>query len=317
MRYFVWLVVLASLFCSAGSAMADDKALARVKFKAGIAAYAEGEFEEAVASFRAANQLFASWKLNYNIGQCEAALKHYGLAIESFERYLAQGGDEVPTERRDEVLGELDRLRKMVGDVEVEAPDGITVMINGVDRGQTPLPTAIRVTAGIEHDVQLMRDGEELSKRKVVVGGGQRTMIEFEEQPERPAPVEDEPPVEEAQPVEVDGDNGGISPVPFWVGLGATAAFGGTTLVLHFVTDSKIDDIKANPDDGGLRDSGKALQATGITFLVLTGVVAVTTGVLAGFTDFGGDDEEPGETEVSLVPWSDGQGGGLGVAGRF
>ena len=55
-------------------------------------------FLEAVRAFRSANEINPSWKIEFNIGQCEAALKRYGLAMEAFEKYLALGGDEVPTD---------------------------------------------------------------------------------------------------------------------------------------------------------------------------------------------------------------------------
>ena len=59
----------------------------------------------------------------------------YGLALEAFERYLAKGGDEIQGERQKEVLEEVDRLRRMVGSMEVTAPRSCIVLIDDVERG--------------------------------------------------------------------------------------------------------------------------------------------------------------------------------------
>ncbi len=99
----------------------------------------------------------------FNIGQCEAAAKRYGLALEAFEGYLIKGGDDVPEEKRVFVDGEVKRLQGMVGAIEVEASDGAEISVDGMVRAKTPLVGPLRVEAGA-HVVVLSKDGVKLSK---------------------------------------------------------------------------------------------------------------------------------------------------------
>ena len=72
---------------------ADDKKKAKTAFDRGRASFEQQQYKDAADAFREAYDLMPSWKLLYNIGQAEAAGSRYGLALDSFERYLAVGGD--------------------------------------------------------------------------------------------------------------------------------------------------------------------------------------------------------------------------------
>ena len=115
---FSSLLVFSLIFTGAVARAQDDEDEAMTFFKKGIDLFNSESYEEAAEAFRKAYELKPNWKLNYNIGQSEAAAKRLGLALQAFEAYLSQGGDDIPTERRDEVLKEVERLRKMVGAVE-------------------------------------------------------------------------------------------------------------------------------------------------------------------------------------------------------
>jgi hypothetical protein len=317
---------LALLIAGSQLARADDtaKQAAREAFREGVEHYEAKRFEEAVGAFRSANAIYPAWKIHFNIAQCEAALKRYGLAIDEFERYLAGGGDDVVLARREHVLAELRRLREMVGTVDVQGPPGLSVVIDGIERGTTPLGAGVRVTAGMDHKIEVLSGEHTLVLQQVFVGGGQRVRIEAEAEgiPAAPvaepaSPVEPEP-AESAgvEPPEDDVGADGIEPVYFWIGAGATLAFGGVTLAMNFAAESKYEDAEADPSNDALREEGKKLQAVGITFLALTGAAAVTTGILAAFTDFGGE-EQGNVDDVAVAPWVGEQGGGLALEGRF
>ncbi len=320
-----------------GRADEGNKQEALEAFKAGVEQFNEERYSEAVTKFREAHRLNPSWKIQYNIGQCEAALKRYGLALEAFEHYLAKGGDDVPDDRRDEVVNELRRMREMVGAVEVRGPSGIVVFIDDIERGATPLGTGIRVTAGIEHGIRLVKDSEELLSHHVTVGGGQTVTIDAPEaEPKKeeppaiaastpsvaPQPEKEEPPAEpkqiESAPVEDDDaeESAGISPVFFWVGLGATAAFGAGTLAMNFAAENKWDQANKNPTDESIQQSGKSMQVTGLVFLGLTGAAAITTAILAAFTDFKGSRENV-DADASIGFFRQPNAGGVMFGRRF
>jgi hypothetical protein len=147
----------------------DDVAAARDAFNEGRRQFDAAQYKAAAVSFRKANELRPNFTIYFNIGQSEAAAKMYGLAFETFERYLAEGGDEITADRRNEVLKELDWLEQMVGAVRISAPEGATVTIDGVERGKAPLPGNLRVAAGVERQVEVVFDGNVIHRATIKV----------------------------------------------------------------------------------------------------------------------------------------------------
>lgn len=310
---------------AASVAAAEDKAVppangspeaaAQIAFREGVELFKNARYEEAVAAFRRANEIRPSWKILYNIGQCEAALKRYGRALEAFETYLAEGGDDVPTERVDYVIEEVRRLKEMVGSIDFGVPAGLSVVVDGEVRGRTPLGGPVRVTAGVPHAVRLLADFEEVSARTVTVGSGQQVTIELGEgkaaQPISPHAAE---PAASLEPQPAPEGRTRLAPVYFWVGLGVTGALGIGTVALELAIKDKWEEASADPANASLKDEGKSLQAAGIALLACTGAAALATAVLAIFTDFRGDEDD---APVSIGPASVQGGGGLAVEGRF
>jgi tetratricopeptide (TPR) repeat protein len=73
----------------------DPNKAAEEAYESGQPFFAEQRFVESADSFRKAYELKPSWKIFYNIGQAESAAKRYGSALDAFEQYLADGGDEI------------------------------------------------------------------------------------------------------------------------------------------------------------------------------------------------------------------------------
>ncbi len=172
----------------------DAKAL----FEQARGAFHDGKFAEAADMFRAAYEQRPAWKILFNIGQSEAAAARYGLALEAFELYLVQGADNVPQERRDEVLKEVERLRILVGLLAIQGEDGLEVRVDGVARGKTPLSRPIRVAAG-EHTVEIVK-GEDivLTQSVSIAGGVTSTLSTVSEGPVAEQPVTE--PTDEEKP---------------------------------------------------------------------------------------------------------------------
>ncbi len=59
-------------------------------YRKGIEDFKAARYQNAVNAFREAYSARPSWKILYNIGQCEAAITRYGLALEAFEKYMVQ-----------------------------------------------------------------------------------------------------------------------------------------------------------------------------------------------------------------------------------
>jgi hypothetical protein len=297
--------------CVPGLLAAEEgtKLDARTEFNRGIDLFAEQKYEAAVASFRKAYELKPTWKLLYNIGQCEAALKRFGLSIDAFEQYLAQGGDDIPSDKLDYVLDELDKMRRMVGNVKISAPDGMEIWIDQIHRGTTPTNTPITVTAGISHEIVLKQDGKDVHVTNEKVRGGSVVEVEFgmkdEETPKETASIEDD--------ALAETEDDGISPAFFWTGLVTTVVAGGATVAMVLAVNSQKDNLGSQGD----LDSAESMQSAGIALLCVTGAAAITTTVLAFFTDFNKGDEKEDGADLSVGFFHHEGANGLTIGGKF
>jgi tetratricopeptide (TPR) repeat protein len=169
MKYISLLVLL--LFTCLGMDTRAQTPDPRALFEQATNEFQKENFKEAANLFRQAYDAKPSWKLLFNIGQAEAAASSFGEALDAFEDYLVQGGDQVPDDRRGMVEREMTRLRLLVGFVEIDAEDGLDVSINGKPKGRTPLPSPIRAAAG-KNTVALMQTGRIVFEKQVSLASG-------------------------------------------------------------------------------------------------------------------------------------------------
>jgi hypothetical protein len=119
---------------------------------------------------------------------------------------------------------------------------------------------------------------------------------------------------------------GGLPPMVFFIGLAATAVLGGVTTwsgihTLNNPGTDAIDACKARPgcDTGPLIAEGVANENRTNVLLGVTGVVGVTTGVIALFFTNWGDDSAPAEKKEARITPVVGVSNGvtIGAVGRF
>lgn len=174
------LSVFLGLISSFAYAQNSVKKDATQMFKKGVSLFEAGEFEAAALAFRRAAKLNPSWKLQYNIGQSEAAATHYGLALEAFEQYLSEGGDEISSHRQAEVIEEVQRLRMMTGFLLFNGGDQCRIEVNGRERGVLPLADHLLVAMG-KVTVVATCNGEIVVNRKFHLSGGKEIEINLEQ----------------------------------------------------------------------------------------------------------------------------------------
>jgi hypothetical protein len=304
---------------AAAKAAKQAEKRARESFKQAVAKFDAADFEAAVGLFREAYALNPTWKILYNIGQCEAALKRHGEALEAFEQYLSQGGDEVEEARREEVLAEVKRLREMSGSLEIAAPEGALVLVDGTERGRAPLPGRIRVAAGVDHAVRIEVDGAALLERTVRVGGGEELLVDARPAPE---PALTAAPTSTASPA---GDGTAERDRKLRAAGWAAAGVGGAALIAGAVTgglalsaNSSVeeacprDDCPADERDAVDRRDALALSADVLLFA--GGAIAVTGAVLLIVFR---KREVADAPEVAFAPLVTPTGGGAAATWRF
>ena len=177
----------------AGKNPADQ---AQSMFKTGAKLFKAGKYTDAADQFRGAYELKPSYKILYNLGQSEAAAKRYGVALEAFEKYLAEGGDDIDLGRQDNVREEIKRLREMTGIVEIDAKDGMVIYVDGIKRGSFPITRRIPVAGSVVHEIKATDDEQEIRK-EVRVSGGDTIKVAMKpdvaaDAPEETTPTDDE-----------------------------------------------------------------------------------------------------------------------------
>ncbi|MDD5309863.1 MAG: PEGA domain-containing protein [Deltaproteobacteria bacterium] len=294
---------------------------ARIQFQQGVELYGDNRFEQAAVAFARAYELKPSYKILFNIAQAENELGHYAAALEAYRGYVSGGGAEIEKARRTEVDREMKRLDALVGSIRLScAAAGATVMVDGEVRGETPLKAPVLVDLG-KHEVEVTRGGARLHRQIVPVAGGQEVVVKVEAIGASPVAIRPKAPVRRPEakgkvaasaPPGPTPKGEGLDPLYFYLTLGAAGALGAGTLGLELAVQSTADDLEKNPSDKALVDKGKAMQTGERVLLGLTCAAAVATGVLAFFTDFGGD-----EAEVTPSAAVTDQGASVGLVGRF
>jgi hypothetical protein len=282
------MALTAVILSIAGPARADNaEEEARIQFQNGVKLYDDGSYEQAAIAFDRAYELKPSYKILFNIGQSRSELKHYAEALKAYTKYLEEGGEEVPEERREQVNAEIKRLEALVGMIVVETDKkGATVLVDKEERGQTPLLGPVFVDLG-KHEVIVELGRERLLERIVEVAGGERVLLKLEEQPL--AGVEPAKKTSLAEEQREDGPSGEEGPGRVWTwvafAVGGAAAIGaGITGGLAISRASDLEkscpDKECSPDKQETVDSGKRLGVVTNALIGVAAAGAVTTLIL-------------------------------------
>ena len=224
---------------AAGAAPSDE---ARTRFKKGLALTAAGKVAEALVEFQGAYDLSPNWKILYNVGQCSKHVGDHARALAAFERYLAEGRDQVQKPRRAEVEKEIAELEGLVGTIElVTAAAGAEVELDGKGRGKAPLAEPLVVTAG-RHKLALVKEGATPATKEIDVARGANVKVEldFAGAPAASGPVAAPNPA----PAEPDGGRRDHSTwiTVGWIATGAFVVGAGVTGTLALVMSSDVAD---------------------------------------------------------------------------
>jgi serine/threonine protein kinase len=114
---------------------------ARVRFQRGVQLFREGSFAAALGGVPEGEPDRALVPPALQHRQVQFELHDYVEALRSFRRYLAEGGAEVPADRREKVTTEIRELEGRVATVQIDVGiDGASVLVDDVVVGTSPLP---------------------------------------------------------------------------------------------------------------------------------------------------------------------------------
>lgn len=216
---------------------ASAAAQAEEHFKRARQLYDEGDFTLSLVEFQRAYDISPNYRVLFNIGQVDIQLYNYAAARTALERYLKDGGAEIPDARRAQVEQDLKMLRERTAHLRIRtSPPGSDVAIDDVPVPAGALADEVLVNAG-RRKIVVTRPGHAPVTRLVTLAGGDHADVAIDL-----APLQLEP----AKPVVVavpQRDEPKKSYTPAIVGWSATAGLAIATGVVGGLYLSKQADI--------------------------------------------------------------------------
>ena len=173
--------LLIPLSARAQSSAAEDAGSARagIRFQQAVELYREGSYEGALAEFRKAYQISPSYRVLYNIAQTQYALHDFVSAYRSLKQYVAEGGTEIPADRRSQVDDMSAKLAERIARLEIGTDvEDADIRIDDVSAGKSPLGEAVLVNVGT-HKVSAVKAGSPEAVRVVTVAGKETLKVDI------------------------------------------------------------------------------------------------------------------------------------------
>ncbi len=173
------LILVAALLALPAAVRADAKAEARKHFEHAKELIEDGQMAQAVIELQRCYELMPHHTVLYDLGQAYVTMGKPVEATDAFERYLSEGGSDIPAERRAEVEKEIARQRVRIATLEIRgAPAGAVLRVDGNVVGVAPLYTPIRIGMG-SHSVTATADGYHPAEQTVVLVGEDRKVVDL------------------------------------------------------------------------------------------------------------------------------------------
>jgi hypothetical protein len=155
---------------AASVARGDDLADAKASFRRGVELYRDRRWKEAMEEFQVAYRLKPHGALHFNVAQCRERLDDWPGALRSYHDYLRElpgAGD------KDAVQAAMKRLEEKLAGAGVQVllldstPPGARVVIEGLERGVTPLHVVLQPGA---YAIDLALEGHAPWSGKIEMG---------------------------------------------------------------------------------------------------------------------------------------------------
>jgi tetratricopeptide (TPR) repeat protein len=245
---------------------------ARSRFARAVELYADGDFKLALIEFERAYSLVPNYRLLYNIGQVNLQLHSYAKALDAFQAYLSEGGQDVPKARRDEVERTTESLRQRTASLRVRAqPAGAEILVDDAAVGVEPLARPLTLDAG-EHRVTARKPGFVSATKAIVLAGRDEATLDLSLAPEPIAGTRSD--------VREQGHTGRSA--WFYAGWAGTAGLGIAAAVtggLALSDAAKLKDLRENQPSTSEELAAASDRAH--TMAVATDVLIVSTAVAA------------------------------------
>jgi len=146
-------------------------------FTKGVSLMKEEQFDAALAEFVLASKLYPLKNARRNAARCLRALGRFDEALVIWEAFTKEFASVLKPEEADEANKEIADLRGKVGSIVLKSNiDGATVVIDGRERGKTPLAEPVVVAIGTRV-VRVAKEGYVPFEAKPIIAGKSTVVV--------------------------------------------------------------------------------------------------------------------------------------------
>lgn len=259
-------------------ARTGDAKEAELRFLRARQLFDEGDYALALVEFNRAYELSPNYRVQFNIAQIHIQLFNYAAARTALEKFLREGGAEIPEARKAQAESDLQMLKGRTAYLKIATvPPTAEVFVDDAPLGEGPFTTPVLVNAG-QRKVTVTRAGFVPQTKAVTLAGGDKQDLTIELVP---VPVDDRP--EGPKLTTVTKDNY----APAIIGWSATGVLGIGAAVFGGLYLSKESDLRGleNAKDNNLTSSNRADHEASATRLAVAadvfGVLAIGTAAVS------------------------------------
>jgi hypothetical protein len=252
-------------------AQSPEKNLAEAqsRYKAGMSLYDDGAYDAARVQFERAYELAPSYKILYNIGLVYKQLNEFVASLKALQRYIKEGGAEVPDDRKAEVNKLIDTLRGIIASASVRVNiDGAEVTVDDAVVAKSPTNEPILLNPG-KRKIGAKMPGRIPDSKVITVASGDKATVDLVLQ-------------ETSQTIVKTTD---LKPIIAWTVTGALAVGSSVMWYLTAKAQGDLRDLQSqrNPDQGGTLANQLHDQHTKMkTYAVVTDILTLGTLVAGG-----------------------------------
>lgn len=279
----VGLALSVPLGARAESATIDDVATSHEHFNRGVEYVHDGDLKGALIEFKRAYAVSPNYRVLYNLGQVANALGRYTEAQDYFQRYLNDGQDEVPSDRKRDVEAHLNKLAGRIATLVLSTNvAGAEIFVDDVSVGTSPLQGPVKVSSGTR-TISAITTGRPRVSQVVDVAGGDTVALQLnfpKATDVSPAPAT-LPASVSNQPYRAPEASGGGNPA-LWLGITSGALLVGAGVMGYLtIRDAQNyeDAVARKTSVRELEDLDSRASTKALVTDVLLGATVIATGI--------------------------------------
>ncbi|HVH48250.1 MAG TPA: tetratricopeptide repeat protein [Labilithrix sp.] len=200
----------------------------------------EGDYGLALVEFQRAYDVSPNYRVLYNIAQVEIQLFHYAAARVALEKFLKDGGSEIPAPRKAQAENDLRMLAERTAYLRIVTTPPSDVSLDDQPAVSAPFAEHVLVNAG-QRKIVANRAGYSPVTRYVTLAGGDRKELTIEL-----VPVPDAPKSVVVVPTGPTTHANYTPAIVGWIATGALAIGTGIVGGLYLSKEAEIDRL-SNP----------------------------------------------------------------------